>query len=254
MISIILINRKIFFVVVCSTLLVSSAVLTFSQTDVSNKPSGNGGHGKTVIIDTTVTYIVKPGDNLWKIANVSRGDPHEWHDIYNQNRKTIQNPNILVPGQKILIRVPLAVTYPSSDSILSASVSKPKVQKPKIDSSKTGNLLNAVSLGIGDLVIDHTRSKWGRDFVDLFNKTWNPPNNINDYTIVIEEKPLPRLGTIILIKVNGNYIYRKFIQPRYESIKVNAEQGTQMALSYLEHYKQIQKDLEGEDLKGTGIY
>ena len=122
------------------------------------------------------------------------------------------------------------------------------------DSLDIKNGLNSESLGIGDLVIDHTRSKWGRDFVDLFNRSWNPPPAINDYTIVIEEKPLPRLGTVILIKVNGDYIYRRFIQPRYENIKMNAEQGTQIVLSYLINYQQIQKELQGEDLKGTGIY
>lgn len=253
MFSIILINRKIFFAMWC-TLLVSNTVLTFSQTDVSNKPSKNGGHGKTAIIDTTVTYVVKPGDNLWRIAVVSKGDPYEWWDIYNRNRKTIQDPNILIPGQKLFIRVPLAVSAPGDDSLRITPVSKLKSQKVKKSFSKIKASLSPENLGIGDLVIDRTRSRWGRDFVDLFNKSWNPPENINDYTIVIEERPLPRLGTVILIKVNGNYIYKRFIQPRYETIKINAKQGTEMALSYLEHYKQIQKDLEGEDLKGTGIY
>ncbi len=124
----------------------------------------------------------------------------------------------------------------------------------KDDSASVSKPSESESLGIGDLIIDHTQSKWGKDFVDLFNKNWNPPENIGDYTIIIEEKPLPRFGTVILIKVNGNYIFQKFIQPRYETIKMNAEQGTQYAFSYLVNYEQIQKDLQGEDLKGTGIY
>ena len=107
---------------------------------------------------------------------------------------------------------------------------------------------------IGGLVVDHTQSKWGRDFVDLFNKSFDPPQQINNYTIVIEEKPLPQFGTLILIKANGNYIFQRFIQPRYETIKANAEQATGIALQYLANYQQIQKDLQGEDLKGTGIY
>ena len=124
----------------------------------------------------------------------------------------------------------------------------------KNDSASVQNNPGTENLGIGDLIIDHTQSKWGKDFVDLFNKNWNPPDNIGDYTIIIEEKPLPRFGTVILIKVNGNYIFQKFIQPRYETIKTNAEQGTEYAFSYLVNYQQIQKDLQGEDLKGTGIY
>jgi curli production assembly/transport component CsgE len=123
------------------------------------------------------------------------------------------------------------------------------------DSTKTTqNKYSDESLAIGGLVIDHTQSKWGRDFVDLFNKSFDPPQQINDYTIVIEEKPLPQFGTLILMKVNGNYIFQRFIQPRYHTIKVNAEQATGIALQYLANYQQIQKDLQGDDLKGTGIY
>ncbi len=123
------------------------------------------------------------------------------------------------------------------------------------DSTKTTqNKYSDESLAIGGLVIDHTQSKWGRDFVDLFNKSFDPPQQINDYTIVIEEKPLPQFGTLILMKVNGNYVFQRFIQPRYHTIKVNAEQATGIALQYLANYQQIQKDLQGEDLKGTGIY
>ena len=107
---------------------------------------------------------------------------------------------------------------------------------------------------IGGLVIDHTQSKWGRDFVDLFNKNFNPPEQLNNYTVVIEEKPLPQFGTLILMKVNGNYVYQRFIQPRYQTIKLNAEQASAIALRYLANYQQIQKELQGEDLKGTGIY
>ena len=135
---------------------------------------------------------------------------------------------------------------------LNSYISYSQVLKP--DSNLAKSKYDAESFGIGDLVIDHTQSKWGKDFVDLFNRSWEPPNNIEGFTIIIEEKPLPRLGTVILIKVNGNYIYQRFIQPRYETIKMNAEQGSRMVFSYLENYQQIQKDLQGEDLKGTGIY
>jgi len=113
--------------------------------------------------------------------------------------------------------------------------------------------LNMEDFGIGGLVIDRTQSKWGRDFVDLFNKSFNAPVQMN-YTILVEEKPLPRFGTVILIKLNGNYIYQKFIQPRYETIKKDAEQASLIAGSYLANYQQIQRELQGDDLKGSGIF
>ncbi len=122
------------------------------------------------------------------------------------------------------------------------------------DTLNTQNKYLDETLSIGGLVIDHTQSKWGRDFVDLFNKSFDPPDKLSNYTVVIEEKPLPQFGTVILMKVNGNYVYQRFIQPRYETIKVNARQATAIALQYLANYQQIQKELQGKDLKGTGIY
>ncbi len=107
---------------------------------------------------------------------------------------------------------------------------------------------------ITGLVIDHTISSIGRNFVYLFNQSWNPPKDIGNYTIVIDEKPLPTLGTLIMLKINGNYVFKRFIQPRYDAIRVVAQQAAALALSYVENYKQIQKQLEGEDMKGTGIY
>lgn len=142
----------------------------------------------------------------------------------------------------------------SKEAFQNLQKKKTEVKRVKNDSSKTQHILDAKSLGISDLIIDHTQSKWGRDFVDLFNKYWNPPSHIGDYTIIIEERPMPRFGTVILIKVNGNYIYQKFIQPRYETIKMNAANGTRLTLSYLINYRRIQNELQGEDMKGTGIY
>ena len=141
-----------------------------------------------------------------------------------------------------------------SDSLRSLKIAKREKLPNEQDSSGIQNKYMDETLLIGGLVIDHTQSKWGRDFVDLFNKSFDPPEKFNDYTIVIEEKPLPQFGTLILMKVNGNYVYQRFIQPRYQTIKLNAEQASGIALQYLANYQQIQKDLQGEDLKGTGIY
>ena len=141
-----------------------------------------------------------------------------------------------------------------SDTLKAVDGKNKERNATKEDTIKAYNKYLDETLSIGGLVIDHTQSKWGRDFVDLFNKSFNPPDKFNDYTIVIEEKPLPQFGTLILMKVNGNYIYQRFIQPRYQTIKLNAEQASSVALQYLANYQQIQKDLQGEDLKGTGIY
>ncbi|WP_240666608.1 LysM peptidoglycan-binding domain-containing protein [Longirhabdus pacifica] len=53
---------------------------------------------------TPKTYIVVPGDSLWKIAHKMYRDGSKWQIIYNANRKTIgEDPDKIFPGQKLVI-------------------------------------------------------------------------------------------------------------------------------------------------------
>jgi nucleoid-associated protein YgaU len=49
-------------------------------------------------------YEVQAGDTLGKIAKQFYGDGGRWREIYEANRDTIQNPDLIQVGQKI--RVP----------------------------------------------------------------------------------------------------------------------------------------------------
>lgn len=46
-------------------------------------------------------YVVKPGDNLSKIAKELYGDSKKWVDIYELNKDTITNPDIIYIGQEL---------------------------------------------------------------------------------------------------------------------------------------------------------
>jgi nucleoid-associated protein YgaU len=51
-------------------------------------------------------YVVIPGDCLWKIAEkvYGKGNGKRWRDIYNKNKAVIgPNPNLIYPGQKLVI-------------------------------------------------------------------------------------------------------------------------------------------------------
>ena len=110
------------------------------------------------------------------------------------------------------------------------------------------------SFEIEGLVVDETTTKIGRDFYNIFFSYWEPPSNAENFTVLLSEKPLPRLGTIITIRINSLDVFQEFIQPRYDFIEERAIAGVQAVYNYLENWDEIQKELQGEDLQGTGIY
>lgn len=50
-------------------------------------------------------WVIKKGDSLWNISRNPRilGDPFKWHLIYDANKKQIKYPDLIYPGQKLII-------------------------------------------------------------------------------------------------------------------------------------------------------
>lgn len=49
--------------------------------------------------DTKIT--VQTGDTLWELAAHHLDDPERWVDIFDSNRDTVQDPNVIVPGWEL---------------------------------------------------------------------------------------------------------------------------------------------------------
>lgn len=49
------------------------------------------------------TYIIRPGDNLWKIAFKFYGDGTKWRPIWEANKSQIPDPGLIFPFRKIII-------------------------------------------------------------------------------------------------------------------------------------------------------
>lgn len=48
-------------------------------------------------------YTVQSGDSLSKIAKQLYGDASAWHKIHQANTDQIKDPNLIHPGQKLII-------------------------------------------------------------------------------------------------------------------------------------------------------
>ena len=49
------------------------------------------------------THVVQPGDTLWAIAKKYYGNGAQYTKIFNANKDKIKNPNLIYPGQKLVI-------------------------------------------------------------------------------------------------------------------------------------------------------
>jgi len=51
----------------------------------------------------TRDYTVQSGDTLWKIAAEHYGDGNAYQKIFDANRDTLESPDHILPGQKLVI-------------------------------------------------------------------------------------------------------------------------------------------------------
>lgn len=109
-------------------------------------------------------------------------------------------------------------------------------------------------LEIDNLIVNETISKSGGEFYDLFYTGWQDPESSSSYTIFISEKPSPGRGNLIKVKINDLVVFERFITPQYDMIVETSGYAVQAAQEYLSRYKEIQEELNGEDLSGSGIF
>jgi nucleoid-associated protein YgaU len=75
--------------------------------DFSNVQSGSSSTAPAAPADDAPpepkTYTVVAGDTLSKIAQHQYGSANQWHKIYEANKDTIPNPDLIHPGQTLVI-------------------------------------------------------------------------------------------------------------------------------------------------------
>ena len=68
------------------------------KADFSNVQSGSSVTPPKPEEAEAGTYTVERGDTLWAISQRFYGDGNQWSRIYEANRETIQDPDLIQPG------------------------------------------------------------------------------------------------------------------------------------------------------------
>lgn len=130
--------------------------------------------------------------------------------------------------------------------------------------------------GTQTLLLDNTRSKIGRDFYEAFFRhyaelpkaitslapadtvTKITPNlelDLNAFIVTIDELPAFGIGTtIISVTLNDQLIWQNYVQTRQEIIESYAFNAAEIINQYVVNYQEVQRSLESEDQKGSGIF
>lgn len=111
-------------------------------------------------------------------------------------------------------------------------------------------------LEIEGLIIDDTRSKLAHDFYELFYNHWSsvelPAVNA---TITIRELPARiGIGTRIVVEVDDEELTQLNLHPRADMVESLALQLAESLLNYFNSPDRNNRELNPEELNGTGIY
>lgn len=113
---------------------------------------------------------------------------------------------------------------------------------------------NEPEIEIDGLLVDDTKTKTGKDFYDLFYTNWVAPAGAKNYSITITEKPFRLTSTLIMVSINETPVYQSILQPRQDIIEGLSEDAISTTQSYLANYEELMRQLNGDDMSGSGIY
>lgn len=152
-------------------------------------------------------------------------------------------------------------------------------QDPELEGMLEEDILNETVVaeeGTETLLLDNTRSKIGRDFYEAFFRhyielpkavssaaladttlriTPNLELDINAFIITIDELPAFGIGTsIISVSLNDQVVWQNYVQIRQEILEQYAFNAAEVVNQYVLNYQEVQRSLENEDQKGSGLF
>jgi LysM repeat protein len=218
------------------------------------------------------TYEVKRGDSLYEIAH-NFGNQNWWVDIYQENYGKIANPDLIYPGQILVIpsfivqNIQRSIDHKSLENVLAMSrefsvqqdllTEKEKLKKFRtafkklvkadrdVERPTEKQTLDYSGLEFGVMVLDETRSKMGGNFYSAFYKHWETPEGARNSTITISEQPMPSMGTLVQVEIDNQIVFRNRLQPKYYQNEQAAKRAVQICRYRLQRMAATQDEYAG---------
>jgi hypothetical protein len=130
--------------------------------------------------------------------------------------------------------------------------------------------------GTQTLMLDQTRSKIGRDFYEAFFKRYAElpkapglpvptdstrriePNlelDLTAFVVTIDELPAFGVGTtVIVVSLNEQVLWQNYVQARPDILEAYAFDAAELINQYVINYQDVQRSLENDDQRGSGIF
>lgn len=155
-----------------------------------------------------------------------------------------------------------------------------RAQDPDLEGILVEETMNEAVVGeegTETLLLDNTRSKIGRDFYDAFFRhytelpkattpllptdttarkvTRNLELDLDALIVTIDELPAFGVGTsIISVTLNDQVIWQNYVQARQDVLEAYAVNAAEIVNQYVLNYQEVQRSLESEDQKGSGLF
>jgi LysM repeat protein len=78
-------------------------------------------------------YVVAPGDTLYSISQKYYGNGYDWPEVYDANRTVINDPNLIYPGERLVVSPRHA-----ADVVQISPAHVPSVRKDYVPRHSTG--------------------------------------------------------------------------------------------------------------------
>lgn len=93
-------------------------------------------------------------------------------------------------------------------------------------------------IAVGGLIANETFSVVGARFSRAFHDKWTEPEGLrhSQYTIRLQENPVPQFGAQVLVEIEGTLIFRAYLRPNRRQIQQAVQRAVQRATLYLQEY------------------